>query len=343
MSLRVGLVGAGGVGRKRAAAVSADPRTQLRAVCDVVEERAHEVAADGARVGTHWREVVEADDLDLIIVSTTHDLLSQISAAALTAGKHVLCEKPLGRTAAEASTAVEAAAAAGRILHAGYNHRFHPAIEGLREAALAGKLGELMNLRGRYGHGARPGYETEWRADARISGGGELLDQGAHLIDLSGWLLGPADQVNGRIQTAFWDIAPVEDNAFALLTTPTRQTACLHVSWTQWKNLFSVELFGTDGYGLVEGLGGSYGQQRLTIGRRRQEGGVPEERTVAFSEPDRSWNGEWDAFLRAIEGEMTAAADGAAGVATLECIEALYRSAAREGSVETIGRPGKFP
>ena len=348
MTLRVGLIGAGGVGRKRAAAVREDPRTDLQVVCDRVEARAREVAAASSfaaagkiaaaepRILAAWEEVVASTDVDLIIVSTTHDMLATISTAALQAGKHVLCEKPLGRTVEEAQRATGAAAESGCVLHAGYNHRFHPAMQALHQIVGSGQLGDLLNLRGRYGHGGRPGYEREWRADASISGGGELLDQGAHLIDLSLWLLGAVEEVNGRVQTAFWDIAPVEDNAFATLNTSSGQTASFHVSWTQWKNLFSLELFGRDGYALVNGLGGSYGQESLILGRRRAQGGVPHEKTSVFDGPDRSWGAEWDAFLRAVEGDETIAAAGNDGLRTLECIGALYRSAASNGAPEAV-------
>ncbi|MDP7360992.1 MAG: Gfo/Idh/MocA family oxidoreductase [Candidatus Latescibacteria bacterium] len=343
MSLRVGLVGAGGVGRKRALAVCQDERTDLCLVCDTIEDRAREIASEvdgqAARTVVNWQTAVEATDVDVVIVSTTHDMLAPISAAALQAGKHVLCEKPLGRNATEAKQATVAAAESGKVLHAGYNHRFHPAIRQLQEALAGGSLGEAMLIRGRYGHGGRPGYEQEWRADASVSGGGELLDQGAHLIDLCLWLLGPVEQVNGRTQTAFWDMAPVEDNAFALLTTPTGTTASLHVSWTQWKNLFSLEVFGRDGYAHVEGLGGSYGVPQLTLGHRA-DGGAPEETRQRFDGEDLSWAAEWDAFVRAIDGEQTTAADGLSGVRTLECIDALYRSSAAAGAPESLPDSG---
>ena len=72
----------------------------------------------------------------------------------------------------------------------GYNHRFHPALQKARELVDAGALGPLMFIRARYGHGGRVGYDREWRADPNLSGGGELIDQGVHLIDLAGWFLG---------------------------------------------------------------------------------------------------------------------------------------------------------
>lgn len=339
---KVLLVGAGGVGRKRAVAVSGHPGTDLVAVCDVHAGSAESLAAEhGAEAVTDWRAAVRDTDADLVIVSTTHDALSAVTVAALNAGRHVLCEKPLGRSRDEVAAATEAAAAAQRVLRAGYNHRFHPGITGLRAAVAEGQIGPVMSLRGRYGHGGRPGYDREWRADPAISGGGELLDQGAHLIDLSLWLLGGFDSAVAHTQTAYWDM-PVDDNAFVLLRTSAGQVASLHVSWTQWRNLFSLEVFGRDGYALVEGLGGSYGTERLTIGARRPEGGVPTERSEEFDGPDLSWDLEWAAFVDAVAGRSSPGADGLAGLATMEWIRRIYASSAAAGApVAYIDKPWK--
>ena len=335
-SHRVLLVGAGGVGRKRAAAIAAHDGTRLVAVCDVEESSARGLAGDyGVAALTDWSAAVRDVEADLVIVSTTHDALSAVTVAALAAGRHVLCEKPLGRSRDEVAASVAASAAAGTVLRAGYNHRFHPAIRGLQAAAAAGDLGPLISIRGRYGHGGRPGYDREWRADPAISGGGELLDQGAHLLDLSLWLLGDFASVVAHTQTAYWDM-PVEDNAFALLRTAGGQVASLHVSWTQWKNLFSLEVFGTDGYAIAAGLGGSYGPERLTIGHRRPEGGAPVERSQVFDGQDTSWDLEWDAFVQAVDGTASAGADGAAGLATMEWIRRIYASSAAAGAPVSV-------
>ena len=246
------------------------------AVGDLERGRAERLAAQvGASVATgDWREIVARDDVDLVVVATTHRSLAEVSAAALEAGKHVLCEKPLGRSAAEARLAVEAALTHRRVLKTGFNHRHHPAIAEARRRVDAGELGPLYLARCRYGHGGRPGYDREWRADRELAGGGELLDQGVHALDLFRWFLGELVEAYGVVATYFWDMAPLEDNAFALLRTAGGLTASLHASWTQWKNLFSLELVGRDGYLVVEGLGGSYGEETLRVGRRAPEGGT---------------------------------------------------------------------
>jgi predicted dehydrogenase len=333
--LKVGLIGAGGAGQKRAAAVAAHEGCELVAVCDSVLSLAEQVAAAaGARAVESWESVVEDGALDVIIVSTTHDMLSPISVAALRAGKHVLCEKPMGRTYAEVSQVLEAATIAGRLVAGGYNHRYLPAIADLQRVVASGDLGAIDFIRGCYGHGGRPGYDKEWRGDPEKSGGGELLDQGAHLIDLCLWLLGEFQSVTGHTTTRFWDIAPLEDNAFGLFRSASGQVASIHVSWTQWKNLFSLEVFGRDGYAQAEGRGGSYGPQRFVLGRRRAEGGAPEEEVVEYGDQDESWSLEWRTFVTQIEADPAGWQVSPAPMETMAWISRLY-SAAREARVVT--------
>ena len=177
----------------------------------------------------------------------------------------------------------DAARRTGALVRIGFNHRYHRALRKAREIFESGALGEMMFIRGRYGHGGRPGYDREWRADPARSGGGELIDQGAHLIDLSRWFLGEFPSVRGRARTYFWDM-PVEDNGFLLLETARGQVAFLHASWTEWKNLFSFEIAGRVGKLEINGLGGSYGTERLTWYQMSPEMGPPE--TLAWEYPD---------------------------------------------------------
>ena len=217
---RVGLVGAGGVGRKRAAVIAERVDCALDCVCDVDAESARSLADEiGAAAVRSWQELAEDADLDVVVAATTHDALAEISAAALNAGKHVLCEKPMGRNPAEVRQVVGAAEQSGACLRAGYNHRFHPAVARVREAVSGGELGPLNFIRARYGHGGRPGYDQEWRGIPERAGGGEMLDQGAHLVDLSLWMLGGFATVSGCAETLFWDVAPLEDTAFGLFRT----------------------------------------------------------------------------------------------------------------------------
>jgi predicted dehydrogenase len=272
--------------------------------------------------------------VDIVVVSTTNNWLAPITVAALQAGKHVLCEKPPGCTAEEALQMLQAARNSKRRLKIGFNHRHHVAVWKAKELLDQDSIGELLFIRCRYGHGGRPGYEREWRADPKAAGGGELLDQGIHAIDLFRWFLGDFDEAFGYAATWFWDM-PVEDNAFALFRTEDGRVASLHASWTQWKNTFSLEVFGRDGYLIVDGLGGSYGTEQLTWGRRGPHSVPPDEKCFSWSGADISWTAEWSEFTAAIREDRQPLANEYDGWQAMRMVSAVYESA-RSGRVVSL-------
>ena len=320
--LRVAIVGCGLIGQKRARALGP---ARLVACADVILERAQALAqtAPDAVATAGWRTVLDRSDVDIVIVSTTNNALAEVTLAAVQAGKHVLVEKPAARGARELDAVIEAAQRTGVQVRVGFNHRYHPALRKARELVEAGALGEMMFVRGRYGHGGRLGYEKEWRANPALSGGGELIDQGVHLIDLARWFLGDFSQVSGFAHTYFWPM-PVDDNAFMMLITPRQQTAFLHVSCTEWKNLFSFEIYGRDAKLHVEGLGGSYGVERLAYYKMLPQMGPPETTIWEYPRPDDSWLVEFAEFLEDIQLERAPAAGLADARAALAIVEEIY-------------------
>jgi predicted dehydrogenase len=298
MSSGVAIVGCGLIGQKRARALGA---ARLIACVDSDLGRAQALAktAPGAVAAADWIEAVARPDVDIVIVATTNDALAPITTAAVQAGKHVLVEKPAARSLEELEGVLAAAKGGLSLVRVGFNHRYHPALRKAREIVDSGALGELMFVRGRYGHGGRVGYDKEWRANPAISGGGELIDQGIHLIDLSRWFLGDFVHVDGFAHTYFWQM-PVDDNAFLMLRTAANQIAWLHVSCTEWKNLFSLEIYGRDGKLQVEGLGGSYGVERLAYYKMLPQMGPPDTTIWEYPGADRSWQLEFDEFLEDI-------------------------------------------
>jgi predicted dehydrogenase len=324
--MRFAIVGCGLIGQKRAAAISQLGYLTALAV-DCSKERAVEFAEPlGARSATDFHAAVEAADIDAVVVATPHAELSAIAVACLHAGKHVLVEKPGGRSLAEVSEVAKAADAAGRVAKVGYNHRFHPAVLKAREIVDRGELGRLMFIRGRYGHGGRPGYEKEWRFERAISGGGELIDQGSHLIDLAHWFLGEFTGVHAALRTFFWN-AEVEDNVFLTLSTPDGQIAWLHATWTEWKNLFSLEIYGRDGKLEINGLGGSYGVESLSFYRMLPGMGPPETTRWEYPFADRSWETETAEFIAAIQEGRRPIGDAADAVGSMSVIERVYQGA----------------
>jgi predicted dehydrogenase len=334
--LGVAVIGCGLIGRRRAAEAAASPTTHVAAVVDLDHGAAQQTAAAvGGAVETDWRPAIERRDVQLVCVATPNGFLAEIAEFALAAGRHVLVEKPMGRNLDEARRMRAAAQAAGRRLKVGFNHRYHPALAEARRRLEAGAIGDVINLRCRYGHGGRPGYEKEWRGSLELAGGGELTDQGVHVVDLIHWFAGVPAQAFAMLQSAVWPLGALEDNAFGLFRFEGGAVAAFHTSWTQWKNLFSFEVFGTGGALIVEGLGRSYGPERLTMYTRRPEGGAPDTTQEVFDGEDASWRQEWEDFVRgAVEGcPMLGGAND--GVMAMAMLDALYRSA-RTGAPEPV-------
>ena len=299
--LRVGIVGCGLIGRKRALALGSD---ELVGCFDVVPDAAFRLATENSCLAFSTLDDLLSSELDVVVVAAVHSELAGLAEAALASGAHVLVEKPAGRSSEDVDRIRRASVDAKRMVKVGFNHRFHPGINRAIQEALSGCYGKVMFARGRYGHGGRIGYEKEWRADPRLSGGGEIVDQGMHLLDLSYWLFGPLPVGASLIRTHFWN-APVDDNAVLVLgerggVGVNSPWSLFHVSWTEWKNTFSLEIYCERAKMAIDGLVGSYGSQRLAIHRMRPELGPPDTETVLYAESDASWEFEWMHFREAV-------------------------------------------
>jgi predicted dehydrogenase len=318
--MRLAIVGCGFIGRKRAAAARGH---EIVLVCDTEPDRREGLAREtSARPVADWREAISAP-IDAVVIALPHDKLAEVALAAVENGRHVLIEKPGARRAGELRPVAEAARQRGTVVKVGFNHRFHPAIARAKALAAEGAIGPLMFLRGRYGHGGRLGYEKEWRFDPSISGGGELMDQGTHLIDLARWFLGDLHVGFGLVPRCYWP-GQVEDNCFLALTSAAGQVAWLHASWTEWKNQFSLEIMGRTGKLTVDGLGGSYGVERLTCHRMLPQMGPPEITQWDYPDPDRSFADELENFVSAIQVGTPLIGDGEDALAVLDIVQSIY-------------------
>ena len=327
MTPRVAIIGCGLVGEKRMKLLA--PGT-VTVACDLDLDRAKKLAAlsPGCEATDSVEKVVTAANVDCVMVATINASLAPLSIQALRAGKHVLAEKP-GALNRQEFEAVEAAAKqSGALYRIGYNHRYHPAFLKAREIFASGALGPMMFLRARYGQGGRIGYDKEWRADPKLSGGGELIDQGVHLIDLAGIFLGEFTQVDGHVATYFWNM-PVDDNAFLSLRNAEGQTAWLHASCTEWKNLFSLEIYGRDGKLHMEGLGGSYGLEKLTWYKMLPQMGPPETTVWEYPRGDESWKIEMQEFFEDIRLKRTPVPGLKEARAVLQVVERIYAGGAK--------------
>lgn len=321
--MKIAIIGCGLIGKKRAQSIKDD---QLIMACDSDHTKAQgfQKLFPKTKLVNDYMEVICNREVEMVIISTTNDALTPIAIKALENGKHVLLEKPGARNLEEFEKLVISSKKEKSKIKLGFNHRFHPAILKAHQIVQSGVIGELMFIRGRYGHGGRLGLEKEWRANPQISGGGELIDQGVHLIDLAQWLMGDFVNIEGAIKTYFWEI-PVEDNAFVKLETEKKQVAWLHVSCTEWKNLFSLEIYGKTGKLHVEGLGGSYGLETLTHYQMLPQMGVPQIEKWKYPGKDISWENELNHFVDSINHNTALWGNIDDGQKVMKIIDNIYR------------------
>lgn len=323
--MKVAIIGAGLIGNKRATAL--DKQDELISVCDTDIINAEELAASyNADSTKDLRAILSNEIVETVIISVINKYTLPIAVACLEKGKNILCEKPLGRNSDESKEIMNVAKQFNKIVKTGFNHRFHPSMIKAKSIIESGQIGEIINMRCRYGHGGRPGMEKEWRCSKNLCGGGELIDQGVHLIDLCRWFTNKdVHQVYGKTYKSFWE-SDVEDNAFFHLEFSDKILAQCHVSWTNWKNIFSFEIFGKDGYIKIDGLSGSYGKESLELGLRKPSGGIPYIKHFEFADEDSSWSLEWQEFKQAIAENREPNGSGNDGYVANVIVDAIYKS-----------------
>ncbi|HAV01169.1 MAG TPA: LmbZ [Lachnospiraceae bacterium] len=332
--MKVGIVGCGLIGNKRANAIKGDH--DIVALCDTDIKKAERLKAQRELsnrlnygkehtifVTTDYRELCERD-LDIVIVSTLNAKLSEITLYAVSKNKHVIVEKPASIHSEEILPILETIRNNKAKVKVGFNHRYHPALLKAHEIFDSGVCGPVMFIRGRYGHGGRIGYDREWRADVSLSGGGETIDQGVHLIDLARWFMGDFDRVDGFAATYYWDM-PVDDNGFIALRKADGRAAWLQVSCTEWKNMFSFEIYCRNAKLQIEGLGGSYGVETLKVYQMLPEMGPPDTTIYEYPRGDVSWEKEFDEFVCDIVNDRPVhMGDIEDAYKTLKIVETIY-------------------
>jgi len=321
--LRTCVIGLGFIGMKRLKSLPKecllvgvyDPDTKIS------EKTLNEL---GVRLFPSTEELLnEVGDGGLAIIATPHNCLGSLTRDALSKGLHVLVEKPGSSSALEMGKTVALGHSQNRLVRVGYNHRFHPSLLDAKKIVDSKRFGGVQFIRARYGHGGRPGYEKEWRAKREISGGGELIDQGSHLLDLTRFLCGEISVEFSDLPTIYWNM-DVEDNAIIYGALMSGGKFLLHASWTEWKNIFSFEIFLKTAKIEISGLGGSYGTEKLTVFDMPDGLGVPNATITEYQNTDNSWRLEMEDVINAISHKFASGATGEDSLKILEIISEAY-------------------
>lgn len=323
--MKVGIVGAGLQAKRRGPVVVQSKNCELVSITAKHVDLAKPLAKElGCKPVDDWMAVLQSG-IDAVLVCTPPHIHAQISLEAMKQGIHVLCEKPLCTSIQDALKMIETARDNNVILKCGFNHRYHPAIKQVKKWTDAGEIGEITFIRSIYGIGARPGIEKEWRSDPKIVAGGQLMEQGIHCIDLMRWFVGNPTKVSCFTSNPHSIIEPLEDNAFVTFKTKRNQLINIQSSLLQWKNHFSFEVFGTKGYAITNGLGGSYGVEKAILGKRDPYGPF-NENIVEFRGSDQSWQLEWEEFEKSIVTKQEPEGNGTDGYESLRLVFAAYES-----------------
>ena len=324
------IIGAGGIGQVWATAIKTVANVRLGVVVDTDLAKAKRLAGQfaGCRALANLEGIKRVNkNISAAIVAVPHAFLAAVSQALLRQGIHVFSEKPGGVNVAEIKATIALAHKKELVYVVGFNHRYHAAFLKARAVIASGQLGRLQFIRARYGFGGRPGYGQEWRFQKKFSGGGELLDQGVHMIDLARSFLGDFVKVQGILGDFFWH-GEVEDNAFALLQTKTGQVASIHVSWSNWKWVHCFEIFGEKGYCIINGLDQRYqGPEQLVVGRRAPLlDKPPTEQVFTFNKELKhsSFARELKDFVQATKAKPMLLSASADALAVLKIVETIY-------------------
>ena len=288
---------------------------------------------------TSWEEILELD-IDAVVVCTYNDAIPLVTCKALKKGLHVFAEKPPGKNLQDVKL-IQAAEreAPGKILRFGFNHRFHYAIMEAKTIIESGKYGKILWARGTYGKAGGENFIDNWRSDPGKAGGGILLDQGVHMLDLLNFFIGDFTEVKSYVDNCYWKDIPMEDNAFALLKNNRNQYCFLHSSATQWRHLFKLDIYLEDGYISVNGILSStrsYGEESIAFAKKQFETestafGKPREEIIYFDRDD-SWKLEIEDFYNSIEGKGKSIAGNSDDAHTvMNLVEKIYESSQEPG------------
>ena len=297
---KVGIIGYGKMGQIRHQVISAFEDVQVQSIYDPEKVDTEIEKAQNSD------QIIENPEIDAVFTCTPNYLNKPLTIQSLKAGKHVFCEKPPGFTAKDIEEIRAVEKESGKVLMYGFNHRHHASIKYMKKLVDDKEFGKILWMRGRYGKSVDETFYDNWRAKKELAGGGILIDQGIHMLDLFLHLGGNFDNVHASVSNLYWNLN-VEDNVFATLeNTKTGLAASLHSTMTQWRHLVSLEVFLEKGYLVLNGLktsSNAYGEEILTIAKNRSTAPVAtwkDEKNITYH-TDESWESELTEFFSAIK------------------------------------------
>lgn len=301
--IKVGIIGLGKMGQIRADAVKADGSGEVIAIYEPEKNGYY----DKYPTYSSSDDIINDSQIEAVFICTPNYYNKPLTIQSLQAGKHVFCEKPPAFNADQMQEIIDEERTSGKKLMYGFNHRHHSSIKYMKQLIDSDEYGKVLWMRGRYGKSVDKQFFSSWRAKKETAGGGILLDQGIHMLDLFLHLGGHFDEVQAFVSNLYWKL-DIEDNVFAnLRNSQSGMVASLHSTMTQWRHLFSLEIFLKRGYMALNGLitsSGTYGDEILAVAKNRSTAPAAtwqDEERIKFKS-DVSWRSEINHFFNAIKG-----------------------------------------
>jgi len=325
--INVGIIGFGKMGQIRSNALELSGRAIIHSI---YEKNGPPSVGMAHKVVENINEIIDNSDIDAVFICTPNYLNKSLTIQALAAGKHVFCEKPPAFTSSQVEEVISVERKSGKKLMYGFNHRHHESICKMKKLIDSEEYGKVLWMRGRYGKSADKAFFNSWRAKKELAGGGILLDQGIHMLDLFLMFGGNFDSVQADVSNLFWKL-DIEDNVFAIYkNSDTGVVASLHSTMTQWRHLFSLEIFLEKGYMVLNGLktsSGTYGDEKLSIAKNRTTAPAAtweDEENIAFT-TDNSWTSEVNNFIDVIENDSSIqTGNSSQALAVMQLIDKTY-------------------
>ena len=323
----IGIIGFGKMGQIRKNIIDSIPDYSVKWVCDTMPPK-----ESNFKFTKDPNVIFNDDEVDIIFVCTPNYLTKDFVVKGLDSKKHVFCEKPPGISSAQVMEIIEAEKRNPECkFMIGFNHRWHQSIVEAKRLVDSGKFGEILWMRGRYGKSVDQNFFNGWRAKRAYAGGGILMDQGIHMLDLFLMFCCDFEDVKAVCSDLYWHL-DIEDNVFAILRNSKGQVASLHSTMTQWRHLFSFEIFMEQGYIVINGLitsSQTYGKEELSIAENRTtppQATWTKEEKITFS-IDNSFQDEVKVFIQCIDSNSPITTGGSEdAMKVMRLVERIYDS-----------------
>ena len=316
------VIGLGSFGVKRAKAISDSKNANLKYLFDLDDNNAKKASKDLGVPIKSYEEILKDKTIDTVCICTPNKFHKKIILDSLKEGKNVFCEKPYVRNVEEAKEILEVTKKSKGVLQLASNHRFFESVMYARKLVEEGTIGKILSFNGRIGHnGERLKDSWFWKKD--ISGGGTLLDNGCHLLDLSRLFVGNFISGKGLTSNVYWKNIEVEDTASGIFKTEDDRTATIYCSWRLLSGYFFFEINGTDGYINVDGRFDTHGGDKIFWSNIKEKKVFSKD--FSHIKPN-SYLLEIDNFISNVNNKKKISPSAEDGLEIMKMIEFIYSS-----------------